>query len=192
MASKTPAEVITSYEPYSQEPEYIDANRELLKTLPLEGVRRVLDLACGTSLLTDLLLQIKPGLAINGVDLSAESLEIGRKLLRGKNLLVDTQDELDAAAAAGKSAVLLEQGSAMELRFADKSFDLGMMGNAIHLMPDKDDFLDGLARVLKPGAPFTFNSVFFTGTFEEGSEPVYTEWMKEAVVLLQKKNAERK
>jgi ubiquinone/menaquinone biosynthesis C-methylase UbiE len=41
-------EVVTTYEPFSQEPEYLDANYRFLETLPLGSVRRVLDLACGT------------------------------------------------------------------------------------------------------------------------------------------------
>lgn len=184
-------QVNTTYEPYSQEPEYIDANRALLATLPVDRIHRVLDLACGTGLLTDLLLEMKSGLAVNGVDISTESLDIGRRLFRGKQLLVDDQETLDAAAQAGESAVLLKEGSAMELPFAAETFDLAMMGNAIHLMPDKDVFLQGVARVLKPGGLFTFNSVFFTGTFAEGSEPLWTEWMKEAVVVLGEKNAAR-
>ena len=72
-------QVNTTYEPYAQEPEYIEANRALLDTLPIEGVKRVLDLACGTGLLSDQLFQIKPDITVNGVDLSKESLDIGRK-----------------------------------------------------------------------------------------------------------------
>lgn len=184
-------QVNTTYEPYADEPEYIEANRDLLAALPIGSIHRVLDLACGTGLLTGLLLDMKPGLAINGVDISTESLEIGRRQLREKDLLVETQDALDAAAGEGKSAVMLSECSAMELPFAAETFDMAMIGNAIHLMPDKDEFLKGVARVLKPGGLFTFNSVFFTGTFAEGTEPLYTEWMKEALVLLNEKSAAR-
>jgi len=184
-------QVNTTYEPYAEEPEYIEANRDLLAALPIGSIHRVLDLACGTGLLTGLLLDMKPGLAVNGVDISTESLDIGRRQLRDKDLLVESQDALDDAARAGKSAVMLAECSAMELPFAAETFDLAMMGNAIHLMPDKDEFLKGVARVLKPGGLFTFNSVFFAGTYAEGTEPLYTEWMKEAVVLLNEKSAAR-
>ncbi|MCI0558842.1 MAG: class I SAM-dependent methyltransferase [Nitrososphaera sp.] len=178
----------TTYEPYSQEPEYIEANRALLATLPLDAVQRVLDLACGTGLLSELLLTIKPGLTIHGLDLSNESLDIGRKRLREKGLLVDSRAELDRAAADGRGAVLLEEGNAMEFAFEPQSFDLVMMGNAIHLMPDKPLFLRGVLRVLAPNGVFTFNSVFFVGTFGEGTEPVYTAWMMEALQILAEKN----
>jgi ubiquinone/menaquinone biosynthesis C-methylase UbiE len=184
-------EVVTNYEPYSQEPEYIAANQALLETFDLAPLRRVVDLACGTGLLSDLLLQMKPDIAINGVDISNESLEIGRRLFRQKGLLAETDEALEEAFRAGRGAVRLEEKSAMDPPFPDQQFDAAMIGNAIHLMPDKDVFLNGVRRMLKPGGQFVFNSVFFTGTFAEGTEPVYTEWMKEAVMILAKKNEER-
>ena len=184
-------QVNTTYEPYAQEPEYIEANRALLDTLPIEGVKRVLDLACGTGLLSDQLFMIKPDITVNGVDLSKESLDIGRKDFTEKGLLVETQEELDKAAAENRSAIMMVEGSATELTHPDNTFQLAMMGNAIHLMPDKDQFLQGVNRVLAPGGRFTFNSVFFAGTYEEGSEPFWTDWMREAVNVLMEKNAAR-
>jgi ubiquinone/menaquinone biosynthesis C-methylase UbiE len=180
--------VNTTYEPYSQEPEYIETNKDLLATLTLDSVHTVLDLACGTGLLTDLLLGFKPNLVVYGVDLSAESLGIARKVFRQKGLLVETEAEIDAARKAGKGAVMFMEGSADALQFAPGRFELAMMGNAIHLMKDKDAFLQGVHRVLAPGGRFIFNSVFFTGTFVEGTERLYSEWMKEAVVILNEKN----
>lgn len=180
--------VNTTYEPYSQEPEYIETNKDLLGTIPLDSVRTVLDLACGTGLLTDLLLGLKGDLIVYGVDLSAESLDIARRLFRQKGLLAETEAEMEEAQKSGKGAVIFEQGSADDLHFAPGRFDLAMMGNAIHLMKDKDDFLKGVHRVLAPGGLFVFNSVFFTGTFVEGTERLYTEWMKEAVQVLNEKN----
>jgi ubiquinone/menaquinone biosynthesis C-methylase UbiE len=181
--------VNTTYEPYSQEPEYIDANRDLLGTLPLDRVRRVLDLACGTGLLTDLLLQLKPDLAVTGVDLDPQQLEIASRLFREKGLLAEDDAGLERGLESGKGAVRFMRGSADELDFDEGRFDLAMMGNAIHLMPDKDRFLAGVQRVLAPGGSFTFNSVFFVGTFAEGTEPAYTEWLKQAVEVLGEKNA---
>ena len=187
-------EVVTTYEPYSEEPEYIGANKALLETLELGSVKRVLDLACGTGLLSGLLLEMCRGqsVIINGRDISTESLDIGRRLFRGKGLLAKDAAALDAAARGKKSAILMEEGSAMDLDFPDATFDVAMIGNAIHLMPDKDQFVRGVQRVLKPGGQFVFNSVFYTGTFAPGSEAVYAEWMKEAVVILGKMNEERR
>jgi ubiquinone/menaquinone biosynthesis C-methylase UbiE len=179
--------VNTTYEPYSQEPEYIEANRLLLQQLPLEGVHKVLDLACGTGLLTDLLLQMKPGLDVTGIDLSAESLGIARAMFREQGVLIE-DGAGEASQANGRGRVRLIEGSADDLPFPAASFDLVMIGNAIHLMPDKDRFLQAVARVLKPGGSFTFNSVFYSGTFAPGSETIYAEWMKEAMLELNARN----
>jgi ubiquinone/menaquinone biosynthesis C-methylase UbiE len=179
--------VNTTYEPYSQEPEYIEANRALLTHLPLERVHKVLDLACGTGLLTDLLLQMKPGLDVIGIDISAESLDIARAMFREKGVLVE-YGTAEAARPNGGGRVVLIEGSADDLPFPPASFDLVMIGNAIHLMPDKDRFLQAVSRVLIPGGSFTFNSVFYSGTFPPGSEAIYAEWMKEAVLELNKRN----
>jgi len=181
-------EVNTTYEPYSQEPEYIETNRDLLLTLDLGPVQRVVDLACGTGLLSDLLLQIKPTLAIYGTDISRESLDIGRRQFQEKGLLAADLAAWHAAAAAGKGTVLMIEGSADTVAMDSGIFDMGMIGNAIHLMPDKNKFLQEVRRLLKPGAPFLFNSVFFTGTFVEGTEGIFAEWMKEAVSILNTKN----
>jgi hypothetical protein len=55
-------------------------------------------------------------------------------------------------------------------------------------MPDKEKFLNEVARVLRSGGHFLFNSLFYTGTFPEGSEPIYTEWLKQSVMVLDEKN----
>jgi len=185
-------EVNSTYEPYSQEPEYIETNRLMLEALPLEEIRRGLDLACGTGLLSDLLVQISPGVALIGVDLSTESLDIARRLFADKGLLVDSREAWEFAAGEGRSAVRLLEGSVERLDFPDQSFDLVMMGNAIHLMPDQPAFVREVWRVLRVGGIFCFNSVFFSGTFPESSEYVYSEWMKEAVRVLQEKNQARR
>lgn len=179
----------TSYEPYSQDPGYIGANRALVHALQLDGVQKVLDLACGTGLLSELLLEIRPTVAIHGLDISDESLEIGRRLMRSRGVLADSRDQWSACAERGDGTVVLEHGSADQLDLEDGSFDLVMMGNAIHLMPDKPQFLREVFRVLAPGGRFAFNSVFFVGTFPKGSERVYSEWMKEAVAVLNEMNA---
>ncbi len=184
-------DVNTTYEPYAEEPEYIDTNRALLESLSLGNVKMVLDLACGTGLLSDLLMQVKPGLMICGVDISRESLDIGRRQLSEKGLLAADLSDLMQRGADGRGGMFMQECSADALPFDAESFDMAMMGNAIHLMPDKDKFLQGVHRVLKPGAPFVFNSVFYTGTFVKGTEYIYTEWMKEAVAVLAEKNAER-
>lgn len=181
--------VDTTYEPYSQDPGYIAANEALVEGVDLSGVHRVADLACGTGLLSGLLFGRKPSLAIFGIDLDAVQIGIARRTFRGP--FVDTLEAARAAAQEGNPVAWFGAGSAMELPFDDGEIDLVVMGNAIHLMPERGRFLAEVARVLRPGGQFVFNSVFYVGTFVPGTEPLFTEWMKEAVAVLAEINLER-
>ena len=182
-------DVNTTYEPYSEHREYIDATRGIVDALGLKGVGRAADLACGTGLLAGILLERKPALAVCGVDLDQEQIVIARRKLAQ---VARIADDLAAWRSDGQGCVYLRAGSADELRFLrDAELDLAVMGNAIHLMPDKLRFLGEVARVLRPGGRFAFNTVFFTGTFPPGTEPVYSEWLRQAVLHLEEINVER-
>lgn len=180
----------TTYEPYSQDPGYIEANTALVDAIDLEGVTRVADLACGTGLLSGLLWKRKNSLAIAGIDLDPVQIGIAKRTFPGP-----TRPDLATLrekAAAGAGGAFFNAASAMELPFDDDEIDLVIIGNAIHLMPDRDAFLAEVARVLRPGGQFVFNSVFYVGTFVEGTDAIWTEWMKQAVLRLGEINAERK
>jgi ubiquinone/menaquinone biosynthesis C-methylase UbiE len=181
--------VDTTYEPYSQDPGYIEANTSLINSVDLSGVHRVADLACGTGLLSGLLIGRKPTLAIAGIDLDPIQIGIARRTFPGAT--VDSLEKLRAEAAAGRGAAFFNAGSAMELPFNDGEVDLVVMGNAIHLMPDRTLFLKEVSRVLRKGGQMVFNSVFYIGTFVPGTEPLWTEWMKQALEVLGEINAAR-
>ena len=183
--------VDTTYAPYAQDPGYIAANAALIDGIDLRGVTLVADLACGTGLLAQLLLQRAPHLAICGIDLDPVQIGIAQRSFAASGALVDSLAALRARAAAGQGAVHLRAASAMRLPFASGEVDLVVMGNAIHMMPDRPAFLAEVARVLRPGGRLVFNSVFYVGTFVPGSEAVFSEWMKEAVLVLNELNAER-
>jgi ubiquinone/menaquinone biosynthesis C-methylase UbiE len=184
----TSVEVNTTYEPYAKEPEYIETNKALIDQIDLAGVARVADLACGTGLISGLLLDRAPRLAICGIDLDAEQIGIARRTFAEKGRLADG---LDAWRNDGAGRAHFQAGSADTLPLRDGEVDLVTMGNAIHLMPDKDRFLAEVARVLRPGGRFIFNSVFFVGTFPAGSEPLYNEWLKQSVMVLDEMNKAR-
>ena len=151
----------TTYEPYSQEQEYIDTNRALVDTLELGAVSRVADLACGTCLFSSLLLDRKPDLAIFGVDVSEEQLGIAKRDFDAKGVRVVGRDAFQSGNAGDRGLVCLHHGSAAELPLGNSQVDLAVMGNAIHLMGDKDEFLKEVARVLRKDGVFAFNTVFF-------------------------------
>lgn len=179
----------TTYEPYSQDPGYIAANTSLIDSVDLGDVNRVADLACGTGLLSGLLFGRKNTLAISGIDLDPVQIGIAQRTFPGP--VVADLPTLRSQSAEGKGAAWFQAGTAMELPFETNEIDLVVMGNAIHLMPDRPAFLREVARILRPGGQFVFNSVFYVGTFVPGTEALFTEWMKQAVTVLGEINAER-
>ena len=181
--------VDTTYETYARDPGYITANEGFVARLDLAPVARMADLACGTGLITRLIAQQKPQIAVAGIDLDPVQIELATRDVAADGLTLIGDYESWLAADRG---IWLEAASAMELPFADASLDLVTIGNAIHMMPDYQAFLAEVARVLRPGGQFAFNSVFYAGTFIEGTEPVFTECLKEAVMVLAEMNAERK
>lgn len=181
-------QVNTTYEPFSQQAEYVQVNLDFLKGLPLSSAGLILDLACGTGTLAEILLSINPEACIIGIDISSTSLDIGRRNFSNRGLLVSNQAELYQRSAQGRGGVFFIEGSADILPFASDSFDLVMMGNSIHMLPDKQKLLSAIHRVLKPGGLFAFNSAFFVGTYPAGTEYLYTEWIKSALKYIYDKD----
>jgi SAM-dependent methyltransferase len=169
-----------TYEAHSAEPEYIETNRALIASLDLEGVGRLLDLACGTGLLSELILERRPGVAILGLDLAREQLELMRERFAGR------------AGDGGQEhpAMLLMEGSADTLPVEAGAVDAVVMGNAIHNLPDPDALVREIVRVLRPGGSFTFNSAFYAGTYVPGTEKFHQAWAKEAVKFVLERDRE--
>ncbi|MGZ9809207.1 class I SAM-dependent methyltransferase [Pseudoroseicyclus sp. H15] len=182
-------DVDLTYENYAADPDYITANRAFVARLDLGPVSRTADLACGTGLITRLLFEAKPGLVTAGIDYDPVQIELASRDIAADGIpLIDSFEDW----ASAERGVWLNAASAMELPFEDASIDLVTIGNAIHMMPNYRAFVAEVARVLKPGGQFAFNSVFYAGTFVEGTEPVFTECMKEAVIVLNEMQAERR
>lgn len=157
--------VNTTYEPFSRQAEYIDVNRGFIKSLDLQGCDALLDLACGTGTLTDLLRDTYSIEKIIGLDLSDESLLLAQEHFAGTRPPVP----------------LFLQGTADCLPFDADRFQAVIMGNSIHNLPDQDLLLREIGRVLSPGGIFAFNTSFFAGTFPPGTETLYHEWLKIAL-----------
>jgi ubiquinone/menaquinone biosynthesis C-methylase UbiE len=181
-------EVDTTYESYTDHEEYISANRPLIESIDLSDTEVVADLACGAGLFSDLLFARKPSLKICGIDLDQEQIDISTRKFARRGIL---SPDIASWRKNGAGRILLLRGSADDLPFADGEIDLVVMGNAIHVMPDKDRFLAEAARVLRPGGTLVFNSVFFVGTFVPGTEGLFNEWIKEAIRVLEEINEER-
>lgn len=166
--------VNTTYEPFSRQQEYIDVNDGFIKSLDVMGGSRVLDLACGTGTLTDLIFTTYDVLDVVGLDLSKESLDLAA----------------DHFQDGGELAPALIEGTADCLPFCADTFDTVIMGNSLHNLPDLDLLLQEIGRVSRKGAKFAFNTSFFAGTFPSGTETVYHEWLKYSLEYIQMRNEE--
>ncbi len=183
--------VDTSYEPYSREPEYIAANQAFVETLPLKSGMKILDLACGTCTISELLFKIEPRLTIMALDLSRESLELGRKDFEANGFTLEDDLVLTKPVdGGGESRLVLIEGSADVLPFRDGWADLIFMGNSIHMLPDYDKLLTEVRRVMVPNGVFAFNSAFYAGTQAPGTDPFYRIWWQNALKHVLDQDAE--
>jgi len=182
----------TTYDRFAHDPAYVAANRAFIAGLPLARARRLLDLACGTGAVGELMLAAAPGASLVGIDL--DPLQIG---LAAENYTrLGYAVRLISANASALPAepgrlVSLAVGSATELPFPEASFDFAMIANAIHLIEDKVSLVTGVARVLQPGGIFAFNSGFYAGCWPLVTQQVYYDWMKEATAWIVRHSAER-
>lgn len=170
----------TSYEPFSDRPEYLELNRGFIAELDIEGARTFLDLACGTGNLSAEIFNRIPEAEIFGVDICRESLYLARKRAG-----TPSRDDGGAASDPSTRHLYLVEGSADHIPLEENTFDVAVMGNAIHNLPDLDALLDEVHRVLRPSGVFAFNTSFYAGTFAPGTERFYLQWMKDALRFVQ-------
>lgn len=187
------ATVDTTYDRFSHDPAYVEANRAFVERLPLAATRRILDLACGTGAVGQLMLAAAPGASLHGIDLDPVQIGLAAQNYARLGYPVHRVD----AAVAGSTApppgrsVSLTVGSATELPFAAASFDCAMIANAIHLIGDKAALIESIARVLQPGGIFAFSSGFYAGCWPPTTQQVYYEWLKAATTWIARVSAER-
>lgn len=103
--------------------------------LGLRGGETVLDLACGPGTLTRMLADaVGPTGLVVGADLSPPMLD-------------------RAAHAVRAPQVVFARVDAMDLPLGDDTVDAVCCSLCLHLVPDLDTALEGILRVLRPGAP---------------------------------------
>lgn len=179
-----PFEISMTYEPYSLDPEYIKPNSTFIDTIDLDGVDRILDLACGIGTLSKLLMARKPSLSIVGLDLSFEGLVVTRGNFVDQGVFRAVADH-GANVDAGQVSLVCSSADTIPLH--DNQVDLVSMGHSIHMLPDPDALLAEVSRVLKPGGTFLFNTSFYAGTFVQDTESIYHDWTMEAIRYIRAK-----
>lgn len=124
-----------------------EASEQFLDQLKLTAGMTVLDVGCGLGGPARVTAS-RYGSRVAGIDLTSEFVEAGNTLCRWVGV-----DRL----------VTLRQGSALELPFADQSFDAAYMLHVGMNIEDKEKLAAQVARVLRPGCLFGIYDVMRTG-----------------------------
>ena len=117
--------------------------RKLLEMVGLKGDESVLDLACGTGDITFMLARQLPKGSAVGLDIVPEMIALAEK----KRI------------SQGVTNCRFECADIMKMPFPDQSFDRVTCGYALRNVPDVEEALREIHRVLKPGG--TFHSLEF-------------------------------
>ena len=148
---------------------YQRVNKWLVESINLGSGQRIVDLACGTGLLTRLILEKLRGARdtfVIGIDQSAVAL---RQAMDDLGNVQGVVVQFIQTQVQQMSAALRE------------SVDTVVLGNGIHLVPDKKQLLSEVFASLRPGGVFAFNTTFFEGGVPPESEQFYRRWMSKAL-----------
>ena len=172
-----------SFEPFAQTSEYVGVNRMLVaRTLPQHPSQNVADIACGTGLITQLVLEWLMGrpARIIGIDPNEDSLKKAQEKCK----------------SVKQTETRFFQGTAQEADFLIRSgtIDAVYFCNAIHELQQEEEKLAAIASaasILKPGGKLVVNSAFTQEAYPPGSERPWGVWKLEAMRLLKGKRVNK-
>jgi SAM-dependent methyltransferase len=110
---------------------------DLAARVARRGPRVVLELAAGTGVLTEAIIASLPGAQVTATDLNVAMVEVG---------------------SANVPSATWRQADAMQLPYDDASVDLVACQFGVMFFPDRPAAYAEVARVLKPGGSFLFNT----------------------------------
>ena len=161
-----------SFSSFARHPFYTDLNSHLVEQARIQPGQVVVDLACGTGAVSQLILEKLRG--------ARESLLIATDASAAA--LRQAKQELDNARS---TVIQFVQGNAEQLsETVQQNVDTVFLCNAIHLVPNKCQLLEEVKRILLPGGIFAFNSAFFRGTNPAETELFYRRWIMRAQRIL--------
>ncbi len=157
---------------FSRNSFYRALNARLVDMAEVGPSQRIVDLACGTGSVTELILERLRGArdsVVIAIDHSAMAL---------KQAMEELKDFRN-------SAIQFVQSHVEHLSEAVKeSVDTVIFCNAIHYIPDKNALVAEISKALKPGGKFAFNTSFFEGSHPPESLMFYRRWMLKASRIL--------
>lgn len=107
-----------------------------MKKMNMQLGQSAIDLCCGTCDWTISMAQVSQHGRIVGLDFSANMLEVGQRKIEELQL---------------QHMIELIEGNAMSLPFEDNQFDYATIGFALRNVPDLEQVLREMERVVKPG-----------------------------------------
>lgn len=139
------------------------ATIRLAELLGLSGTERVLDVGSGLGG-PSRFLAWRYGVRVSGVDLTAEFVRVAEMLTRRTGL---------------EGRVDYRQGNALDLPFANESFDVVWSQNAAMNIADRDRLYREMRRVLKPGGKLALQEV----AAGPGGQPHFpVQWAREPAI----------
>ena len=144
---------------------YRTLNARLVDMAELGSDQRIVDLACGTGGVTQLILE---------------------RLRNARNSVIIAVDHSTTALKQAMenlkdAGVQFVQGRVEQLSESVKeSADAVFFCNAIHYVRDKDALVAEISKTVKPGGKFAFNTSFFEGGQVPESLAFYRKWMLKA------------
>jgi ubiquinone/menaquinone biosynthesis C-methylase UbiE len=112
---------------------------ELIKVAALEAGERVLDVGCGTGVVTRLAAE-KTGTQVHGLDPNPGMLAVAQSV------------------AQAEMSIAWHQASAEKIPLPDESFDVVLCQMALQFVPDKASAVREMYRVLVPGGRLVLNT----------------------------------
>ncbi len=163
-----PAEEYT-FKAFSEHAFYRKVNECLVDCANLERGWTVVDVACGSGAVTELILEKIRGARdamVIGVDMSATAIRDARQKVAG---VYDAVVEFVQTRAEDLSQSI------------KRAVDAVVFCNGIHYIEDKTLLLREIYRTLRPGGVFAFNTGFFEGALPPETIAYYRRWMMKAI-----------
>lgn len=141
--------------------EAVDAHTDMVAEMAaLDGVKRVLDVGCGIGAPAIRIANLGKN-HITGINISREQIRQGTKLIASNKLSHQIQ---------------IQYGNALDLDFADNSFDsilcIEVAGDICVNEDQKKTLIQEMFRVLKPGGHVGFSDLVFTAAPTDAEESV--------------------
>ncbi len=188
----TIASVDATYERHSHHDEYEAANRAFVDGQTLGHVERFLDIACGDGAVCEMLLARAPGAFLCGVDIDPVQIDLITRRFQGLGYEVRRGTAPTSDVVNGRPVLTFAVGAAEDLDLPAQAFDCVTITNAIHMVPDKPAFIAAVARTVRHGGLFGFNTVFYAGTMPDDTHEFYMDWLKRSLAYIEALNADRR